>query len=198
MKAHPTTYGGVNFRSRLEAKWAAFFDLLGWRWQYEPIDLEGWTPDFSIQCHDGPIYVEVKPIEWVGDVDQNTKDAMERSDLKKVFNCKTERERLILGTAPCFMSRSTKCDMGGHGDNFGVLFGSTGRPFDDLQGCDGAVVYFKAAGKYDFAGSWGSWQYRIHGDWDGKNHLRDVSLTWLESKWREACNRVQWRASVAA
>ncbi|MEA2669684.1 MAG: hypothetical protein QOJ33_2618, partial [Chloroflexota bacterium] len=32
MDAIPTTYDGVNFRSRLEAKWAAFFDLLGWRW----------------------------------------------------------------------------------------------------------------------------------------------------------------------
>jgi hypothetical protein len=27
MMAHPTRYAGVNFRSRLEAKWAAFFDL---------------------------------------------------------------------------------------------------------------------------------------------------------------------------
>jgi len=26
--AIPTRYNGVNFRSRLEAKWAAFFDLL--------------------------------------------------------------------------------------------------------------------------------------------------------------------------
>jgi len=28
--AIPTLYKDVQFRSRLEAKWAAFFDLLGW------------------------------------------------------------------------------------------------------------------------------------------------------------------------
>jgi hypothetical protein len=31
-----TRYNGVNFRSRLEAKWAAFFDLAGWSWEYQP------------------------------------------------------------------------------------------------------------------------------------------------------------------
>jgi hypothetical protein len=31
-----TEYAGARFRSRLEARWAAFFDLCGWRWEYEP------------------------------------------------------------------------------------------------------------------------------------------------------------------
>lgn len=46
--SHPTWYGAVRFRSRLEARWAAFFDLQGWRWEYEPLDLLGWTPDFRV------------------------------------------------------------------------------------------------------------------------------------------------------
>lgn len=48
IKAHPTEYDGVKFRSRLEARWAAFFDLVGWEWEYEPIDLNGWSPDFRV------------------------------------------------------------------------------------------------------------------------------------------------------
>lgn len=47
-KAHPTVYSDVQFRSRLEARWAAFFDLVDWTWEYEPIDLPGWTPDFRV------------------------------------------------------------------------------------------------------------------------------------------------------
>ena len=31
-----TFYKGYRFRSRLEARWAAFFDLCKWRWEYEP------------------------------------------------------------------------------------------------------------------------------------------------------------------
>lgn len=69
IKAHPTPYRGITFRSRLEARWAAFFDLAGWRWEYEPIDLQGWSPDFrvSIPCHHSEcpgehiLLVEVKP-----------------------------------------------------------------------------------------------------------------------------------------
>jgi len=61
MNSIPTRYGGVNFRSRLEAKWAAFFDLLGWPWQYEPIDLAGYIPDFLLKFH-RPLLVEVKPV----------------------------------------------------------------------------------------------------------------------------------------
>lgn len=64
IKAHPTRYKEIEFRSRLEATWAAFFDITGWRWKYEPIDLEGWTPDFEIEhprLYPKKIFVEVKP-----------------------------------------------------------------------------------------------------------------------------------------
>lgn len=44
----PTTYAGVRFRSRLEAKWACFFDQLGIHWEYELLDLNGWIPDFMV------------------------------------------------------------------------------------------------------------------------------------------------------
>jgi len=60
IKAIPTTYAGVNFRSRLEARWAAFFDLCGWKWDYEPFDMEGWAPDFKIKVNDFIVLVEVK------------------------------------------------------------------------------------------------------------------------------------------
>lgn len=36
MHAIETSYAGCRFRSRLEARWAVFFDTLGIRWDYEP------------------------------------------------------------------------------------------------------------------------------------------------------------------
>lgn len=58
--AIPTLYRGYRFRSRTEARWAALFDLIGWRWEYEPFDAAGYIPDFAIL---GPeqFLVEVKP-----------------------------------------------------------------------------------------------------------------------------------------
>ena len=35
MKAIETVYRGFQFRSRLEARWAVFFDALGIKWGYE-------------------------------------------------------------------------------------------------------------------------------------------------------------------
>lgn len=64
--AIPTTHNGVKYRSRLEARWAAFFDLLGWRHTYEPYDMGVWSPDFIVRtgCDGhGAVLVEVKPIE---------------------------------------------------------------------------------------------------------------------------------------
>ncbi len=58
INAIPTEYKGLRFRSRTEAKWAAFFDALKIPWQYKPLDLAGYVPDFVI--HDR-LLVEVKP-----------------------------------------------------------------------------------------------------------------------------------------
>lgn len=58
----PTMFNGTQFRSRLEAKWAAFFDNLNWRWEYEPLDLDGWIPDFVLWPGGKlPLLADVKP-----------------------------------------------------------------------------------------------------------------------------------------
>lgn len=61
MKPIPTRYKGYNFRSRLEARWAVFFDSLGMEWEYEPegfqlSDGSRYLPDFKVEGR----YLEVK------------------------------------------------------------------------------------------------------------------------------------------
>lgn len=75
VKAIDTLYNGLYFRSRLEAKWAVFFDVAGMQYRYEP---EGYDlgehgyylPDFFLpnvvlrrgQGNDIPgMFIEVKP-----------------------------------------------------------------------------------------------------------------------------------------
>ncbi|MDN7495021.1 hypothetical protein QZM89_07470 [Burkholderia gladioli] len=57
MKAIETQYKGYRFRSRLEARWAVFFDALGIRWEYEPEGFElgfgeRYLPDFFLRISD--------------------------------------------------------------------------------------------------------------------------------------------------
>jgi hypothetical protein len=48
-----TVYKGYRFRSRLEARWAVFFDTLGLPWEYEPEGFElpagRYLPDFKVR-----------------------------------------------------------------------------------------------------------------------------------------------------
>jgi hypothetical protein len=60
MRAIETRYDSHLFRSRLEARWACMFDLLGWEWTYEPFDGNFYIPDFAL-LGPGPVLVEVKP-----------------------------------------------------------------------------------------------------------------------------------------
>ena len=41
-------YNGLVFKTRLIAKWAAFFDLAGWSWWTNPAALGDWQPDFKV------------------------------------------------------------------------------------------------------------------------------------------------------
>lgn len=66
-RAIETRYRGYRFRSRLEARWAVFFDALGLKWEYEPegFELPGggrYLPDFLLHAVKGmpPVYVEIK------------------------------------------------------------------------------------------------------------------------------------------
>lgn len=75
LKAIETHYKGYRFRSRLEARWAVFFDAMGIDWEYEPEGFElgeglRYLPDFKIE---GGLYVEIKSTHLT-DEEQNKID----------------------------------------------------------------------------------------------------------------------------
>ncbi len=64
MKAIETKYKGYRFRSRLEARWAVFFDEIGVKWEYEPAGFDTrigpYLPDFYLPIVGGGTWVEIK------------------------------------------------------------------------------------------------------------------------------------------
>lgn len=69
LKIKDTYYKGIRFRSRLEAKWAVFFDACGVEWEYEPEGYDlgdgiSYLPDFKLHGvvgrGAGDLFVEVK------------------------------------------------------------------------------------------------------------------------------------------
>lgn len=78
----PTYYAGTRYRSRLEARWAAFFARMEWEADYEPLDLVRYIPDFVLRFR-RPCIVEVKPCvtlaelhDYAGKIDAWDGDAL--------------------------------------------------------------------------------------------------------------------------
>lgn len=70
MKPISTEYKGEIYRSRLEARWAVFFDEIGFAAQYEPFEIKSkdglltYLPDFFvIYGFDKPCFIEIKPVK---------------------------------------------------------------------------------------------------------------------------------------
>lgn len=91
IKAKPTMYKNIQFRSRLEAKWAIFFDEMGITYQYEPgtyqVPMKGYSikycPDFALlnvktqQEIKRPLYVEIKGVNRYCEIYENDRKIME-------------------------------------------------------------------------------------------------------------------------
>jgi hypothetical protein len=189
--ARPTTYRGTRFRSRLEARWAAFFDLARWQWQYEPSDYEAWSPDFALATKTGvPILVEVKPIEWPSDGKAMVQVVLDREDLAKVRQ-QAEREILVLGAHPMPWAGT----IGMEGPMLGILWNEawTDATWAPEHRIDQAVLWSGPDGTLDFSAAHGSYGYRISGEQHGDHHLKNVSRAEVDVMWGEANRRTQWR-----
>lgn len=175
-----TTYKGVRFRSRLEARWAAFFDAIAWDWTYEPLDLAGYIPDFGIRFEEGrPLVVEVKPALTLEDL------ALAQ---RKVERSGWPREALLVG-ADLFEPRSTTPLVG--------IIGERVETPDDPRGFAwGPARLFQclSCDRLSVLAEDGSWYCRACGCDGGNSHLGQI-LGGLAELWAEAGNRVQWRAA---
>lgn len=183
MEGIPTKYNNIMFRSRLEAKWAAFFDLCGWQWEYEPVDFNGWIPDFALYGKIDLVYVEVKPVI-----------VMPEDVCEKISRSGCAKEVLIVGQRNPF-----PCE-----DSMGVAIGWIREGFyghnydglDDYEWWQEAAYGRWAAGNgtIGFCPSMGVYVDRITGTYDG-GHFGDYGIDENELKqmWAEAQNRTQWK-----
>jgi hypothetical protein len=176
--AIPTSYGGQRFRSRLEAKWAAFFDRAEWRWSYEPDDLDGCVPDFKLWLH-RPVLIEVKPVQWD---DSLTDEDIMMSARTKIIHSGYQGEALLLGTRIVTGDEYPHQRIGAimHVEVNGDV--SPWYPAFAFR-CD-------ACGRFSFADEINSWHCRVKGCYDGDGHLGDWNA---DFDFRRACSEVQWR-----
>ena len=126
IKAIETQYKGYRFRSRLEARWAVFFDSMGINYEYEPegfslSNASNYLPDFFLEeCE---TYVEIKPANAftfkMEDGKFNVIDNKENADKYMAFASESTKQwnyLILMGDPVDVFTRN-------HGGNgHGVLF----------------------------------------------------------------------------
>ena len=101
IKPIETRYKGYQFRSRLEARWAVFFDALGVDWEYEPegfvIGDQYYLPDFRLKCWGTRGSIEEKPFDLYVEVKgvMTEKDAQKIRDFSQLTFREIEMEKMI-------------------------------------------------------------------------------------------------------
>jgi hypothetical protein len=168
MDAIPTRYNNVNYRSRLEAKWAKFFDLLGWKYEYEPCDFNGWIPDFVLIGTETNVFVEVKPI---------SKFPKSVADKIDISGCSDQR--LIVGFTLPTMSYGCLL-IGWLNDNYGWDKAPFGQYTNETIG---------------FCHLSGSHENVLTGEYIGNWQPLGEKLTnQVIELWKEAGNSTQWKS----
>ncbi len=168
----PTTYRGIRFRSRLEARWAAFFDRLGWPWQYEPFDLPGYIPDFVVRL-ERDLLVEIKPAMALDDL---------RGPRSKIERSSWLGDALLVG--------ATIWDVSHVRPAIG-LFGEIGA--ECLDWSEARVVLCVSCGKLTPIPADSGWVCRACGEPLGPGDMGEARG--LFELWADSGNRVQWRAA---
>ena len=179
-RAIPTVLGGVRFRSRLEARWALMFDQLGWKWEYEPIDLDGYIPDFMLLFPVGPMLVEVKPEFTVLEL---IAAAATKIDLSGWRSANTN-DALVVGAT--WQPEDA--------DYQGPAVGALRQRYDDLvdSWAPGMWQTCRACGRPSIYHVEQGWQCAVCGAYDGDGYLGPPPDE-LEATWQRAGNAVQWR-----
>lgn len=187
MRPIETKYNGYTFRSRLEARWAAFFDILEWRWEYEPTEFDGWVPDFVLFGKKQNVFVEVKP---VSSFPQHVADKIDLSGCQD--------EVLILGMTFPIVNE--------YGEYLGWLRESYCYEDRLMWAWDHAAIRFRQGiprNEWGFCHETQSYRCRITGEYDGnswgscwtdsRTHrvYSDIELT--KMAWVKACEMTRYR-----
>lgn len=188
----PTTFQHQNFRSRLEARWAAFFDLIGWSWIYEPYDLNGYIPDFLVMGK-APFLVEVKPAATFEELVLVGSDLNRRGVYEELSpdpeTGDSGKDLLIVGATPIIEPFSD----GWVYPVLGLSMMSSVRDDQAIWWSTNPFVWMEDGGNFGLRPTGGD--RRDVGNFrfiSPKGWGYDEDSLLVESHWREAGNQVQW------
>ena len=179
-----TIFDGIEYRSRLESRWAAFFSNIGWHTTYEPFDGDGYIPDFLVHG-ERPMLVEVKPAS--SEKDYYAPISKIEHGLSGIW----DHDVLIVGADPLpYLPNSF--DFSNH--PAGVL-GEWEEASWQWATANWMIctVCIQISVFHDFA----TYQGRPCGHYHGDSYIGGLRTNVIREAWADACNAVKWRGRAA-
>ena len=145
LKPIETIYNGYRFRSRLEARWAMCFDMVGVKYEYEPEgfvldDNKNYLPDFYLRDFD--TYIEIKHADAIQllDIENGFEFKSKTEDAEKyvsAIRAITKDHRFAIIQGDPYDIAMKEHGGNGRGDLFftGVCFGYIRSMFDENYIC---------------------------------------------------------------
>jgi len=171
LKAIPTTYQGVNLKSRFEADVAFLIEGLKHKWQYEPKsflldDGTHYLPDFYLP--DLRLFIECRGYE-------SEKGEAQINGFGKLIT--TADKSIIKRPLTLEYDHNVYPDYLAIGPQSVVFYESVYR-YGVGKSEDAIMAQCDKCDRWFFVGAYGSYQCRFCGRWDGDKHFKDAR--WLE------------------
>jgi hypothetical protein len=175
IKAIPTVYKGIEFRSKLEAQWAATLDVLEVPWLYE---VEGY------QLSDGTRYL---PDFYLPDSDQffEVKGVMTDKDMHKIEQLSKDSGKDVVIGYPDGHVQMWQWQIWCNSQMYGR---QCDEDCDECTDCakdsdfvlanSMVLAKCKSCGKQWFMSEEGFWECKCCGEYDGDHHL----VGWIENR----------------
>ena len=170
IKAIPTTYQGINLKSRFEADIAFLIDNLKYKWQYEPKsflldDGTHYLPDFYLP--DLRLFIECRGYE-------SEKGEAQINGFGKLIT--TADKSILKRPLTLEYDHNIYPDYLAIGPQSVVFYESVYR-YGVGKSEDAIMAQCDKCDKWFFVGASGSYQCRNCGRWDGDHHMKDAR--WL-------------------
>lgn len=164
LKPIETIYNGYRFRSRLEARWAIFFDALNIKYFYETEGLvlpngEYYLPDFYLPA--SKTFFEVKGV-------------MSEKDMSKISQLLSCNKNVAIGYPDMSFQACEQFPAYGQKDD--------GYSLSCKE--ESWLIYCYACNEYHFIGALGSWECRCCGYYDGDSGFSvECYGNWVNGDW---------------
>tara|TARA_Y100000310_G_scaffold293601_1_gene323286 strand:- start:9 stop:605 length:597 start_codon:yes stop_codon:yes gene_type:complete len=196
MKAIPTTHKGIDFRSKLEARWYIFMKSLGWNIEYEPHieGLNGWLPDFLIIGNGTKILVEVKPFNTLKDfTSQYSREATDKIENSKFYKIKNIDAVILVGASLNLSIAS--CSDGNAFIGGRIFHPHSPNEYDSREYYEDSFVYINGLDRFkigicDEECDFKDMINKVH---DGTYYLSEENKDFIEICWNKAGSKLQWK-----